>query len=213
MRIALAASALAICLCNGSAIAQSKPGEVAGKVTDIAGGVIPGARVTLKGRDTRTMETDKNGEYAFKNLRRGTYTVRVELIGFLPTVSKVSVRDEAVQLDAVLRVREIVQRIETYPLHQGEVAGTVTAIEGFILPGARVTLKGLDAVKGPDTVKGPDIRTAQTDKSGKYAFSNLRRGTYIVGFEFPGYQPTYVKVNVSDKPLTIDPVLPVRFIE
>jgi hypothetical protein len=105
MRNAIAASVVALCLCAGIAIAQSSKGEVNGAVTDVAGGVIHGARVTLKkGRDTRTAQTDANGQYAFKNLPRGIYIARFELEGFLPTNAKVSVGDKPVRVDAVLRV-------------------------------------------------------------------------------------------------------------
>jgi hypothetical protein len=133
--------------------------------------------------------------------------LRFELAGFKPTDVTVRVGNKPVRVDAVLRVGALIHADEIVPLHQGEISGTVTAIEGVTLSGARVTLKGLDAVIGPET------RTVQTRRNGKYAFGNLPRGTYIVGFEFVGYQPTYVKVNVRDKPVKVDPVLPVRFID
>jgi len=103
-----------ICLCSSPALAQSKQGAIAGAVTDAAGGIIPGARVTLrrqnlwfKGRDTRTTDTDTDGQYAFTNLRRGTYVVRLELPGFRPTTEKVDVRDTPVRVDAILRLPPI----------------------------------------------------------------------------------------------------------
>jgi Carboxypeptidase regulatory-like domain len=101
---------------TGSAFAQSSTdaGELAGTIRDVAGGFIHGARVTAKGRFTlrgrvnRTTQTDENGQYTFKNLRRGTYTVRFELAGFLQTASIVSVGDKVVRADAVLRVPTII---------------------------------------------------------------------------------------------------------
>ena len=98
---------LAICLCTGYAIAQSKQGEINGTVASAQGGIIPFAHVTLKGQDTRTTLTDDSGEYAFKNLRRGSYNARFEYRGFHPTDAKVSVGDKPVRLDAVLRVFDI----------------------------------------------------------------------------------------------------------
>jgi hypothetical protein len=84
---------------------------------------------------------------------------------------------------------------------RGDMTGTVTAVEGHVLPGARVTLKGRDT------------RTTRTDKNGKYVLKEVSRGTYIAGFEFVGYHPTYVKVDVADKAVRLDVVLPVRFID
>ncbi len=101
---------------TGSALAQSSTdaGEIAGTVRDIAGGLIHGAHVTLKGpftlrgRVSRTTQTDENGQYIFKNVRRGTYTVRFDLAGYRQTASKVSVGSKLVRADAVLRVPTII---------------------------------------------------------------------------------------------------------
>jgi hypothetical protein len=73
---------------------------------------------------------------------------------------------------------------------RGDMTGTVTAVEGHVLPG-----------------------TTRTDKNGKYVLKDVSRGTYIAGFEFVGYHPTYVKVDVADKAVRLDVVLPVRFID
>jgi|SRR5919108_6259247 hypothetical protein len=106
MRAAITASVVAIWLGSGLLLAQSRAGEITGTVT-FEGDVISGVSVTLKGRDARTTETDKNGEYVLKNLRRGTYIVRFELAGFEPTDVKVSVGAKPVRVDAVLRLGKI----------------------------------------------------------------------------------------------------------
>jgi hypothetical protein len=108
MRNSVAMFLVAVSLCTGIAIAQSNKGEVSGSVTDAAGGAILAANVTLKkGRNTRTTQTDVNGQYSLKNLPRGTYDARFEYPGFQPTDAKVSVGDTPVRLDAVLRMRPI----------------------------------------------------------------------------------------------------------
>ena len=202
MRAAIAASVVVMCLDAGLVLAQSRTGEIAGKVTDIEGAIIPGARVTVKGRETRTTESDKSGEYAFKNLRRGSYTVRVELVGFETTTASVSVSDKAVRLDVVLRVRELVQSFQLHRAaelvpaqsRQGEIVGKVT-FQGDVISGVSVALKGRDS------------RTTETDKNGEYVLKNLRRGTYVVRFELAGFEPTDVKVSVGAKPVQVDAVL------
>jgi len=60
------------------------PDEISGVVTDAEGAVLPGATVTLTLPDgsERTLVTNEKGEFAFKNLKPGTYLLRVELSGF-----------------------------------------------------------------------------------------------------------------------------------
>jgi len=59
--------------------------EVFGRVSDEAGGVIPGAQVRFtdnaSGRSL-TLDTDGAGEFRFATLAAGTYSLRVELAGF-----------------------------------------------------------------------------------------------------------------------------------
>ena len=69
----------------GNAFAQSSMGTVIGTVTDSSGGVIPGATVTLAGRDTgisSTRTTGERGVFTFVNVRPGAYELTVELAGF-----------------------------------------------------------------------------------------------------------------------------------
>ncbi len=60
------------------------PNEISGVVTDHQGAVLPGATVTLTLPDgsEQTRVTNEKGEFAFKNLKPGTYHLRVELSGF-----------------------------------------------------------------------------------------------------------------------------------
>ncbi len=59
----------------------------------------------------------------------------------------------------------------------GAISGSVVDATGGVLPGVTVTLRG-----GPD---GP--REAQTDASGRFAFSDLAPGTYTVGVSLAGF--------------------------
>ena len=70
--------------CVAGAGAQTGQGVLRGAVRDPLG-VIPGAEVTLIHAGTtleRSAMTNEAGEYAFKKLQPGTYTVRVALPGF-----------------------------------------------------------------------------------------------------------------------------------
>jgi hypothetical protein len=62
---------------------------------------------------------------------------------------------------------------------KGTLLGTVTDSQGGGIPGATVTV----------TEIGTNIeRTAQTNASGNYIFTNLKDGTYRVGVEMPGFR-------------------------
>jgi hypothetical protein len=65
--------------------AQSTFGTILGTVHDANGAVIPGAQVTLLNTGTnagRSMTADENGNYAFRNIDAGTYTISVSAQGF-----------------------------------------------------------------------------------------------------------------------------------
>ena len=74
---------------------------------------------------------------------------------------------------------------------KGTLLGTITDAQGAGVPGATVTV----------TETGTNIaRTAQTNGSGNYIFSNLKDGTYRVGVEMAGFRKTArdgVKVDVN----------------
>jgi len=70
-------------------------GALTGTVSDPAGGVVPGATVTLTSTDTnqaRTATTGAEGSYKFSLLPPGTYKVRFSATGFKTSeVSSVTV--------------------------------------------------------------------------------------------------------------------------
>ena len=91
MRTRIAVSTLVTSLLIAFVYAQSSLGEIQGVVTDVAGGVLPGVRVTLAGPEQRSTATDARGEFAFRKLRSGRYELRFELAGFKAHVMHVGV--------------------------------------------------------------------------------------------------------------------------
>src|ERR1700752_3051015 len=64
---------------------QAESGTIVGLVTDQAGAVVPGATVTLMKegtRFTRSVTTNKNGQYTASNFPTGMITATVEHPGF-----------------------------------------------------------------------------------------------------------------------------------
>ena len=70
---------------TASAFAQISTAQLAGKVTDESGAVLPGATVTITQTDTgadRSVVTDGEGTYLVSNLAPGPYRLEVMLQGF-----------------------------------------------------------------------------------------------------------------------------------
>ena len=88
-----AASGAVLALLVASA-AFGQSGKIAGRVTDDAGGPIPGANVVLVG-DVRGAATDADGYYVILNISPGSYALRGSFIGFTPQ----TVQDVRVNID------------------------------------------------------------------------------------------------------------------
>ena len=97
------ALSLLILLAFGIVPAAAQSGQVAGRVVDETGAVLPGATVTLSGPgEARETQSDGNGEYAFTGVAAGAYAVTVALSGFSEaTVEDVVVTDAALDLPPI----------------------------------------------------------------------------------------------------------------
>jgi hypothetical protein len=72
-------------LASISAFAQSDYGSISGFAKDASGGVVPGAKVTVRNEGTqeeRSTVTNESGYYVVTNLPPSLYSVTVELAGF-----------------------------------------------------------------------------------------------------------------------------------
>ena len=84
-------------------MAQERFGEILGTVTDPSGSSIPNAQVTIVNKATaRVLETQtgSNGEYLFRNLDPGTYSIKFDAKGF----TKSTVSEVVLPLGKTLRV-------------------------------------------------------------------------------------------------------------
>lgn len=119
-----------------SAVAQVTTGTLVGTVTD-AGGVVPGAIVTIldENRGTRsTYTTDEGGAWTAPFLNPGTYTVEVEMAGFKKWVrSGIALEvNQRGRVDATLEVgtlEETTVVVASAPLLRSESSEVGAAIE------------------------------------------------------------------------------------
>jgi hypothetical protein len=97
--------ALICCLSGAFATAQSRPaGKLAGQVVDTSDNVMPGVSIGLRGPESRTTVTDKDGRFAFASLTAGDYELWARLEGFATAVEKVAVTEKTEPVKIRMRV-------------------------------------------------------------------------------------------------------------
>jgi hypothetical protein len=159
-----------------SAMAQVTTADVLGTVTDSSGAVVSNAKVILTNtatNDSRTAQSNDQGEYLFTFLKPGRYTVRVESATFKAFVGTVTVSaGDRARVDAQMQVGAVGETVEveaTTPLLQTDsstVGATVTqrAVEDLplasrnlislvqLVPGANeaASISGLSSGQRPD---------------------------------------------------------------
>ena len=182
-----------ILLCSaGFALAQgSAKSSLAGVVVDTAGGVVPGATVTVKNNATaRTFETLSNtaGAFSIPVLDPGTYTVTVALDGFKTAVVN-DVRLLAATPGSIRATLEVGSLTETVEVKGGTelvqtqsatVSSTITTEQITNLPlVSRNALNFVVFLPGVETSAGP-------------------RGSTISGLPQNAISVTYDGVNVNN---------------
>ena len=133
-RWVLAVACATMCLVTGIHLnAQVTTADVLGTVTDNTGAVVPNAKVTITNTGTnesRSSQSNVEGDYVFTLLLPGRYSVRVEAKGFRAFASPVTlVAGARARIDAQLQVGSNTETVEvtaTVPLLQTD-SSTVTS--------------------------------------------------------------------------------------
>ena len=134
----LGASVATLVVCV-SLFSQANSGRILGTITDMSGGAIAGATVTVTDVErgtNRILTTDESGSYSAPNLIPGNYTIKVEYKGFR-TVDRQNIVLEVgkeVRVDLSLQPGEQTQTItvtEALPL----VETTNATLGGTLQPG------------------------------------------------------------------------------
>ncbi len=126
-----ARAASAVAMAPRPAVAQNT-GTISGTVIDNTSQVVPGATVTLTNESTasaRTTVSGERGEFAFRAVDAGSYTVRVELAGFRTTERRNNVLNASGQLD-----------LGSFKLD----VGTVTEVVSVAAEGSTIETKNSD---------------------------------------------------------------------
>jgi len=105
-----------VVLCCFTAALASVFGDIRGTARDPQGHVIPGAAVKLRSRTTdlkRSTQTNSSGEFMFRSVPIGEYTVTVSAKGFADAMSRITVvSDNVTALDLMLNVGGVAQQVD-----------------------------------------------------------------------------------------------------
>jgi len=85
-RLRLVLLVVAVAVLSVQALGQGETtSAIVGQVTDVTGAVVPGSTVTITNHDTgmkRSVRSDDAGRFSFLQLKPGSYSVKVEALGF-----------------------------------------------------------------------------------------------------------------------------------
>jgi len=211
-RAAFACAALALCAATG-ALAQTT-GVITGTVTDSTGGVIAGARVTVRNVNTgeeRVIQTNPAGVYIAYSLPIGQYEVTASAPGFKTTTRggiQLSVADRlainlTLEVGAVTETVDVRAEAPVVETEKGDVSYTVgtrqmtdLAVNGRtftllqqLIPGASRVV-GDEGGVGFNSNKGFAINGQRTDYTGLLVdgVENTDMGSQSVMFTSPGME-------------------------
>jgi hypothetical protein len=135
-------------------------------------GPVSQARVTVKGPTTRTTVSDARGQYSFANLPWGRYTIGVDLPRDAPYLERL--KPQQVELRSDSACAEIVFNAES----RSRIDGVILDERGRPASNTFVMLHPADYSNAEAGSPGIGLTT---DGLGRYEFSNLPAGRYVVG--------------------------------
>lgn len=162
-----------------SAVIFSDPvlaSDLAGRVLDATRAAVPSVRLTLVERSTtrqRIGSSERDGQFRFRDLRRGSYLLQAELPGFRTTIVEIVLdehgpRDVEIILEVGGISDEIVVTATASPLRSSEVARASTVIDAADIERRGVALLG-DVLR---TVSG--LRVQQLGGPGSFTTVRVR---------------------------------------
>ncbi len=195
IRVMLVVSLLVVFGCPAAA-QNIATGELHGTVTDPAGALVPGAKVSVKNADTglaRALETNAVGEYRALLLPPGVYDVQVEKEGFRTQLAKgvrvmvgqIAIMDLRLELGAATQLVEVAGEaslVESERVHQ---ANTIEQDAVQKLPIDRrdylsFTLLAPGVVDSSALADNSDFRVTQTPTSGFSFYGSNGRGNSVL---------------------------------
>jgi protocatechuate 3,4-dioxygenase beta subunit len=157
---------------------------------EVTYGPVPEARVTVRGPVTRSATTDAHGEYRFADLPRGQYSIDVDL----PETSAFLRPLETHRVE--FRSSDPCAEISFAAKSRSRIQGVVVDERGQPVPDAFVMLQAVDYRDRSGIGDFPGMGL-QTNAQGRYVFSDLPPGRYIVGVNHPSRSKPYLEAYAS----------------
>lgn len=157
-------------------------GSVFGSVYDEDNEPLSGATVTITGSDTSdSAETDDEGNYKFKNLGAGNYTLTYEKNGY-DTRTKYITLEAGESLDMGVITLDV-------QAGSGKLYGYVVNVNGNPIESVKLKLRG---------VKTKLSKTETTDADGFFEFTELEADTYVLFATKKRYKKYKKSVTVGE---------------
>lgn len=167
---------------------------------------IVGARVSLTGPTSRTIETGADGRFNVPALPSGKYTVDVALPSGQPALGTIG--SQTIALDGGYACAAL----DLWTRAAGVVEGTVTDEDGRPVTGFLVYLQPVGfRVFGPHRPNSVTAMGEQTDAGGRYRFTNVPPGRYLTGSSImvgptsrEPFAVTYGRTSAGDMELVLE---------
>ncbi|HMO82152.1 MAG TPA: TonB-dependent receptor [Pyrinomonadaceae bacterium] len=116
-------------------------------VTDANGGQIPGAAVTLSGRNilSRTAQTQQDGSVTFDNIPAGEFRISVDARGFAPANQAAVVNEGTTSIDLVLSAGTISEAV-TVTAERTQVTTSETAVPVSVVGREELDRRGINTI-------------------------------------------------------------------
>lgn len=114
---------IALLIASSCVSAQSRKGTITGQITDVSGGVLKGAKISVDPSGA-TAATDVSGQFILNGLDPGTYTITVTYVGFSPITKTIEVTaGQNIEADVQLQLAaQSLQVLVTAPRASAEAA-------------------------------------------------------------------------------------------
>jgi Ca-activated chloride channel family protein len=135
MRIIALAAAVCLAVLIVAPAAQTATGTISGSVKDSTGAAIAGVTVQIaaKGSPPRTVLTDARGEFTFRRLGAGDYTLTATLTGFRPFKTRVPVSAGPARVHIVLQPAALSEQVAvTAAAPDFKTRGVAGGVAGFM---------------------------------------------------------------------------------
>ena len=167
----------------------------------IAGAHVQLFRIVAEGRPNdepmlragKSVTTDGEGNFGFRGVEQGGYTLLTEARGYQPDRQQIRVHEDT-RLKVVLK---LAGSEPEPPVESSSLRGVVMNEKGDPIPGALVQLFRLrNNGRGDRDTDLRPVMTATTDREGNFGFRNLEQGGYSLLAEARGYRPDRQQVKI-----------------